>query len=89
MAVSLQTKQNLVKKFGESATNTGKTEVQIAILTAEIVSLTEHMKINKKDTIGKRGLHQKVSKRRSLLTYLERNDVERYRKVIKELGLRR
>ncbi len=88
MAVSSENKKDLIKKFGADENDSGKTEVQVAILTAEIISLTEHMKINKKDTIGKRGLHQKVSKRKSLLTYLKNNDIERYRKIIKDLNLR-
>ncbi|MGL4951306.1 MAG: 30S ribosomal protein S15 [Mycoplasma sp.] len=88
MAVSKKTKAELVKQFGGSEQNTGKTEVQIAILTAEIKNLTEHMIINKKDKHSKRGLYMKVSKRKSLLTYLQNNDIEAYRKLIKELGLR-
>lgn len=88
MAVSKKTKAELAKKFGGSEKNTGKTEVQVAILTAEIKSLTDHMIANKKDKHSKRGLYMKVSKRKSLLTYLKDNDIERYRKVIKELGLR-
>ncbi len=89
MAVSKKTKAELVKKFGGNEKNTGKTEVQIAILTAEIKNLTEHMVNNKKDVHSKRGLYQKVSKRRALLSYLERTDIEAYRKLIKELDLRK
>lgn len=88
MAVSKQTKLDLVKKFGGSAENTGKTEVQVAILTAEIQNLTEHMIINKKDKHSKRGLYQKVSQRKALLSYLQNKDIEAYRKLIKELNLR-
>lgn len=89
MAVSKKTKAELTKKFGGNQKNTGKTEVQIAILTAEIKNLTEHMIANKKDVHSKRGLYKKVSKRRSLLSYLERTDIESYRKLIKELDLRK
>ncbi|MGL4951688.1 MAG: 30S ribosomal protein S15 [Mycoplasma sp.] len=88
MAVSKKTKSELVKQFGGSESNTGKTEVQIAILTAEIKNLTEHMIANKKDKHSKRGLYMKVSKRKSLLTYLQNNDIDAYRKIIKDLGLR-
>ncbi len=89
MAVSKKTKAELVKKFGGNEKNTGKTEVQIAILTAEIKNLTEHMVDNKKDVHSKRGLYKKVSKRRSLLSYLEKKDIEAYRALIKELDLRK
>ncbi len=88
MAVSKKTKEEIVKKFGGSATNTGKVEVQIALLTAEIDNLTQHMVENKKDKHSKRGLYKKVSKRKSLLKYLERKDIEAYRKLLKDLNLR-
>lgn len=88
MAVSKKTKIELTKKFGGSEKNTGKTEVQVAILTAEIKSLTDHMIVNKKDKHSKRGLYKKVSHRKSLLSYLMKNDIERYRQLIKELNLR-
>lgn len=88
MAISKAKKAELIQKFGGSATNTGKTEVQIAILTAEIDALTKHLIANKKDKISKLGLYTKVAKRKNLLAYLERNDIERYRAIIKELNLR-
>lgn len=88
MAVTKQQKLELIKKFGGSETNTGKTEVQIALVTAEIDSLTKHMVENKKDQISKRGLYKKVSKRKSLLNYLKKTDIERYRFIIKELEIR-
>ncbi len=88
MAVTKEQKAKLIKEFGGDAKNTGSTEVQIAILTAEIKDLTNHMVQNKKDFISKRGLQQKVSKRRSLLTYLKRVDIERYRKLIAKLDIR-
>ncbi|MGL4948344.1 MAG: 30S ribosomal protein S15 [Mycoplasma sp.] len=88
MAVSKKTKLELVKQFGGDEKNTGKTEVQVAILTAEIKNLTEHMIINKKDKHSKRGLYMKVSKRKSLLSYLQDKDIIAYRKLIKDLGLR-
>lgn len=88
MAISKETKAKLVKKYGKDADDTGTTEVQIAILTAEIKSLTTHMVSNKKDFISKRGLQQKVSKRKSLLNYLKNKDIERYRKIIADLEIR-
>jgi small subunit ribosomal protein S15 len=71
------------------ATDTGSAEVQIAILTERIRHLTEHMKVHKKDFHGQRGLLMLVGRRRRLLDYLRRNDVERYRSIIAKLGIRR
>lgn len=88
MSISSATKKELVKKYGGSETNTGKVEVQIAIITEEIIALTKHMIENKKDKISKAGLYAKVSKRKNLLSYLYRTDIERYREIIKELNLR-
>lgn len=88
MGISKETKAKIVKDFGGSAKNTGLTEVQIAILTAEINSLTTHMIANKKDFISKRGLYKKVSQRKSLLSYLKDRDIKRYREVIKKLDIR-
>lgn len=89
MAVSKERKAELVKKFGKNAKDCGSTEVQIAILTEEINELTEHLKEHIHDYHSKRGLLMKVGKRRSLLTYLKDNDVVSYRKVIKELNIRK
>lgn len=88
MSISKQTKAELILKFGGNEKNTGKTEVQIAILTEEIVRLTQHLINNKKDKISKSGLYQKVAQRKKLLAYLERNDIERYRNIVKALNLR-
>lgn len=88
MAVSKELKKELTVKFGGNEKNTGKTEVQIAILSAEIASLTTHMVANKKDKISKRGLYMKVAQRKKLLSYLQRIDIERYRLIVKELKLR-
>ncbi|MGL4647616.1 MAG: 30S ribosomal protein S15 [Mycoplasmoidaceae bacterium] len=88
MAISKATKQKIIKDVGGNEKNTGKTEVQITILTAEIKSLTTHMIANKKDNISKRGLQKKVSKRKSLLTYLKRKDINRYRAILQALDLR-
>ncbi len=87
--ITKEQKQEIVKQFGENEKDTGKTEVQIAILTAEIKDLTEHMKVNKKDKHSKLGLYKKVSKRNSLLKYLKEQDFDRYSALIKKLGLRK
>ena len=89
MALTKERKEELVKKFGKDANDTGAIEVQIAILTDEINTLTEHFKTHPKDNHSKRGLLHKVGQRKSLLNYLIENDVTRYRKVVKELGLRK
>ena len=89
MAVTKETKAELVKKFGENEKDTGSTKVQIAILTEEINELTEHLKVHKHDYHSKRGLLMKVGKRRSLLDYLKKNDVVSYRELIKELNIRK
>lgn len=89
MALSKETKAEIVKKYGRSEGDTGSTEVQIAILTEEIKTLTEHLKEHKHDFHSRRGLLKKVGQRRSLLNYLIKNDVTRYRAIVKELGLRK
>jgi len=89
MVLSKEDKAALVEKFGENAEDTGKTEVQIAILTERIKYMTEHLKINKKDHHSRRGLLKLVGQRRRLLRYLTKKDITRYRTVIKELGIRR
>lgn len=89
MSVTKEQKLELINKYGEGAQDTGKPEVQIAILTAEIADLTEHFKSNKKDHHSKRGLYKKVGKRRGLLDYLKRKDIQRYRNIVSELGLRK
>ena len=70
-------------------TDTGSPEVQIAILTARINELTEHLKVHKKDEHSRRGLLKMVGKRRKLLVYLQNNDIERYRAIVAKLGLRK
>lgn len=89
MALTKEKKAELVKKFGKDSKDTGSIEVQIAILTEEINTLTEHFKEHKHDHHSKRGLLRKVGQRRSLLNYLIKNDVTRYRAIVKELGLRK
>jgi small subunit ribosomal protein S15 len=89
MGISKAFKQQLVQEFSGSDKNTGSVEVQIAILTAEINAITNHVSGNKKDFSSKRGLFKKVSQRRSLLNYLERKDIEKYRALIKKLDIRK
>lgn len=89
MAVSKQTKAELIKKFGKTEKDTGSVEVQVAILTASIKHLTEHLKSNDKDNVARRSLLVLVGKRKSLLSYLEKQDRDAYIKLIAELGLRK
>lgn len=89
MALNKEVKSAIVSKYGKDATDTGSIEVQIAILTEEINTLTEHFKVHKQDHHSKRGLLRKVGQRRSLLNYLLKNDVTRYRTIVKSLGLRK
>lgn len=89
MAVTKEDKAKLVKEFGKSETDTGSTEVQIAVLTARINDLTEHLKAHPHDFHSKRGLIMMVGKRRSLLDYLKANDVNGYRTLIQKLNIRK
>jgi len=89
MPLLQEQKTNIIDKFRTHPSDTGSPEVQIALLTERIVQLTEHFKTHKKDHHSRRGLLKLVSRRRSLLDYIRRTDVARYRKVIEELGLRK
>lgn len=89
MALSTVKKQEIVKKFARGEKDTGSAEVQIAILTEEIKVLTNHLKEHIHDHHSRRGLLKKVGQRRSLLNYLAKKDVTRYREVVKQLGLRK
>lgn len=89
MALTKERKSELVKEYGRGKNDTGSVEVQVAILTEEITELTEHLKEHIHDFHSKKGLLQKVGKRRSLLDYLKRTDVVRYREIISKLGLRK
>lgn len=82
-------KHEIIAAFGRTPEDTGSPEVQIALLTARIAELTEHLKINKKDHHSRRGLLKMVGKRRNLLNYLKKTDLEKYRGLIEELGLRK
>ena len=86
--ITKEQKAELVKQYGKSETDTGSAEVQVAILTAGIKELTEHMKSHKKDFHTRRGLLMLVGKRRRLLSYIKKNDIENYRNLIKSLGIR-
>lgn len=89
MTLSLERKKELVAEFGRHEGDTGSAEVQIALLSKRITYLTEHFKVHKKDHHSRRGLLKLVSQRRSMLNYLKKKDVERYRTVIKALGIRK
>jgi small subunit ribosomal protein S15 len=82
-------KREIIDKFKTNEKDTGSPEVQIALLTERINHLTEHLKTHKKDHHSRRGLLMMVGKRRRLLNYLTNQDIERYRSIVKELGLRR
>ena len=88
MSITLKNKKDIVKKFGKNEHDTGATEVQIALLTEKINELTEHLKLNKKDFGGKRGLLMMVGHRKSLLAYLKEKNLEGYRELLKKLNLR-
>ena len=83
------TKQEIFAKYGKSNKDTGSPESQVALFSYRIAHLTEHVKKNKKDVVTRRSLLRLVGKRRQLLDYLQRIDIERYRAIVKELGLRR
>lgn len=89
MTLQAEQKQELIEKFGHHQGDTGSPEVQIALLTGRIVYLTEHFKAHKKDHHSRRGLLKLVGQRRRMLNYLKGKNVERYREVIKELGIRK
>ncbi|MEA2473299.1 MAG: small subunit ribosomal protein [Thermoleophilaceae bacterium] len=89
MSITVESKREIVRKHGKSETDTGSTEVQIALLSARITHLTEHLREHKHDHHSRRGLLMLVGQRRRLLNYLQRKDLDRYRALIAELGLRR
>ena len=89
MALTKEVKQDIIKKFAKDEKDTGSCEVQIAILSEEIRVLTEHLKEHKHDHHSRRGLLKKVGQRRSLLNYLAKHDINRYRDIVKKLGLRK
>jgi small subunit ribosomal protein S15 len=89
MALAKEAKREIVEKHGRGEADTGSSQVQIALLSRRIDELTEHLRTHKKDHHSRRGLLMLVGRRRRLLDYLQRNDLEGYRQLIKELGLRR
>ena len=89
MAISQEKKNEIMKKYARHEGDTGSAEVQIAVLTADINELNDHIKAHKKDYASYRGLMKKIGRRRNLLAYLRKNDVNRYRELINSLGLRR
>jgi small subunit ribosomal protein S15 len=89
MSLTAEKKREISARFGKGENDTGSTEVQIALLTERINHLTEHMREHKKDHHSRRGLLMLVGKRRRLLKYLQKSDIDRYRSLIQELGLRR
>lgn len=89
MSITQERKQDLIKEHQHKDGDTGSSEVQIAVLTERINNLTEHLKMHKKDHASTRGLLMLVSRRRRLLNYLNNNTPERYREIIKKLGIRR
>ena len=89
MSLNKSDKEIIIKKYAQSENDTGSPEIQIAILTEEINRLTEHLKEHKHDLHSKRGLLKKVGRRRNLLNYLLKKDIQRYRKLIKELKIRK
>ncbi len=89
MTLTVEAKREIVTRFGKSDADTGSTEVQVALLSARINELTEHLRTHKKDHHSRRGLLMLVGQRRRLLNYLNRTDLDRYRGLIQELGLRR
>jgi small subunit ribosomal protein S15 len=89
MTLTSERKREITERFGKSTADTGSTEVQIAMLTERINHLTEHLRTHRKDHHSRRGLLMLVGKRRRFLNYLQRTNLERYRELIKELGLRR
>ena len=89
MPLTQERTQEIVTQFGDGPADTGRTEVQVALLTARINELTDHLRAHGKDHSSRRGLLMLVGRRRRFLDYLQREDLERYRSIIRELGLRR
>lgn len=89
MSLTKEKKKEIIEKFGGSADNSGSTEAQIAMFTQRINDLTDHLKNHRKDHASRRGLLLLVGKRRRLLNYLMKEDIVKYRELIKELGIRK
>jgi small subunit ribosomal protein S15 len=89
MSMTAEEKQEIVARFGRDATDTGRTDVQVALLTRRINHLTEHVRTHKHDHHSRRGLLMLVGRRRRFLNYLQKSDLEGYRRLVRELGLRK
>ena len=89
MAISKERKNEIIKEYATHEGDTGSTQVQVAVLTADINELNNHLRTHKHDYHSQRGLMKKIGHRRNLLAYLQKNDIERYRKLIATLGLRK
>ena len=87
--MTAEEKQEVVARFGRDTTDTGRTEVQIALLTRRINHLTDHVRTHKHDHHSRRGLLMLVGRRRRFLNYLQKSDLEGYRRLVRELGLRK
>ena len=87
--ITAEMKKEIIATYGKTTEDTGSPEVQIALLTARISDLTEHLKTHKKDHHSRRGLLKMVGQRRGMLDYLKKNDIERYRAIVQKLGLRK
>ena len=87
--ITTEMKKEIIAKYGKTPEDTGSPEVQIALLSARIADLTEHLKVHKKDHHSRRGMLKMVGQRRGLLEYLKKTDIERYRAIVEKLGLRR
>ena len=87
--MTTERKQQIINEYRRDEKDTGSSEVQIALLTERINELTEHLKVHKKDNHSRRGLLKMVGKRRNLLNYLAKTDVQRYRDIVEKLGLRK
>lgn len=86
--ITKEIKEQIVKEYGKTDTDTGSPEVQIALMTYRIRELTEHLKVNKKDHHSRRGLFMLIGKRKGLMNYLQKKDIEGYRDLIAKLGIR-
>ena len=87
--ITTEMKKDIIANYGRTEGDTGSPEVQIALLTARISDLTEHLKVHKKDHHSRRGLLKMVGQRRGMLDYLKKTDIERYRAIVQKLGLRK
>ena len=87
--MTAERKQEIIKTYQRDSNDTGSSEVQIALLSERIAELTEHLKVHKKDNHSRRGLYKMIAKRRSLLNYLAKTDIERYRAIVDKLNLRK